>query len=443
MGTLTVKEIENAKPKSTAYKLSDGAGLYLRVTKDGAKKWVVRYMFDGVERQYLLHGLYGFGAGRLGLKEAREEATRIRALARQGVNIAVKVDEDRIAELHRQEENAAKSKTLEDLFAEWVKTVDRKDGGKELQRSFARDVFPQSDQSQLCDVHPHHIEKMLRGVVERGSHRSAVTLFSDLKQMFRWAARKRAWKSLFENPTEEIDLKEILPKSYIGAERTRALTSEEVRDLAQKLPTAHLMPQTQIAIWIILSCCCRIGEVMQARWEHVNLETGVWTIPKENSKNKKEHTIFLSSFALARFTDLRRIAQSATWCFPDKTGTTFVCTKSATKQIRDRQLTARGRKPMINRTKLADALLLLNGDWVPHDLRRTGATFMQSLKVAPAIIERVLNHVEPSKLVRTYQTYDYAEEKRDAWNRLGAFLDALLLCPEYAVLLRNDKAGRQ
>lgn len=44
---------------------------------------------------------------------------------------------------------------------------------------------------------------------------------------------------------------------------------------------------------------------------------------------------------------------------------------------------------------------------------------MQSLHVAPAIIERVLNHVEPSKLVRACQTCDYAAEKRDAWNRLG------------------------
>ena len=51
---------------------------------------------------------------------------------------------------------------------------------------------------------------------------------------------------------------------------------------------------------------------------------------------------------------------------------------------------------------------------------------MQSIKVAPAIIERVLNHVEPSKLVRAYQTYDYAEEKRDAWNRLGIKLSELL-----------------
>ena len=89
-------------------------------------------------------------------------------------------------------------------------------------------------------------------------------------------------------------------------------------------------------------------------------------------------------------------------------------------------MAASGRKPMSNRTKNSDALLLVNGDWVPHDLRRTGATMMQSLQVAPNIIERVLNHVEPSKLVRTYQTYDYAAEKRDAWNRLGELVPQLL-----------------
>ena len=44
---------------------------------------------------------------------------------------------------------------------------------------------------------------------------------------------------------------------------------------------------------------------------------------------------------------------------------------------------------------------------------------MRSIKVAPAIIERVLNHVEPSKLIRTHQNYGYAEEERNAWNRTG------------------------
>ncbi|MFO1263380.1 MAG: site-specific integrase [Rhodoferax sp.] len=246
--------------------------------------------------------------------------------------------------------------------------------------------------------------------------------------MFRWAARKRAWKHLIENPTEELDLKKdkILPREYEGAERNRALSEDEIRELAAKLPKAGLMPKTQIAMWVMLACCCRIGEVVQARWEHVDLEKSVWVIPKENAKNRKAHTIFLSPFALQKFKELKAIATSEKWCFPDTTGTTHVCMKSTTKQIRDRQLAAIGRKPMSNRSKNSDALLLVNGDWVPHDLRRTGATIMQSLHVAPAIIERVLNHVEPSKLVRTYQTYDYAEEKRDAWNRLGTRLSELV-----------------
>lgn len=428
MGNLTVKQIENAKPQDKPYKLMDGDGLQLRVAVDGVKTWLVRYMFDGKERQYRLPELYGEGEGRLGLKDAREEATHIRALARKGIDIQVKLDNERQAEIERREVEVAESKSLSDLFEEWVKTVDRKDGGKELRRSFTRDVFPIAGDLKLRNVHPEHIERMLRGVVQRGSHRASVTLFADLKQMFRWAARKRAWKHLIEDPTQELDLKKdkILPREYEGAERNRALSEDEIRELAEKLPKAGLMPKTQIAMWVMLACCCRIGEVVQARWEHVDLENGVWVIPKEHAKNRKAHTIFLSAFALQKFKELKVISASDKWCFPDTTGTTHVCMKSTTKQIRDRQLAASGRKPMRNRSKNSDALLLVNGDWVPHDLRRTGATIMQSLHVAPAIIERVLNHVEPSKLVRTYQTYDYADEKRDAWNRLGIRLSEIV-----------------
>ncbi len=70
--------------------------------------------------------------------------------------------------------------------------------------------------------------------------------------------------------------------------------------------------------------------------------------------------------------------------------------------------------------------MLSNGDWTPHDLRRTGATFMQSLGVGPGIIERVLNHTEPNKLKRTYQTYAYGKEMREAWRLLGDKLALLV-----------------
>jgi integrase len=431
MGKLTARLIETAKPGDAPYKLMDGDGLQLRVATDGVKSWLVRYMIDGKERQYRLPELFGTGEGRLGLKEARDAATHVRTLARKGIDIQVKLREDRKADLERQASQAAQAKTLHDLFDEWVKTVDRKDEGKELVRSFSRDVFPTLGDLALGQLHPEQIESVLRSVVDRGSYRSAVTLFADIKQMFRWGERKRSWKDLFENPTEEIVLKEIMPRSYEGTERTRTLSEDEVRELAHKLPKSGLMPRTQTAMWLMLSCCCRIGEVVQARWEHVDFEARVWIIPKENSKNRRPHQVFLSPFAINQFLNLKSSCTNDSWCFPDTTGMTHVCIKSMTKQVRDRQIASGGRIALKNRAKNGDSLLLMNGDWVPHDLRRTGATLMQSIKVAPAIIERVLNHVEPSKLVRTYQTYDYAEEKRDAWCRLGLKLQELVQLDAY------------
>jgi integrase len=56
-----------------------------------------------------------------------------------------------------------------------------------------------------------------------------------------------------------------------------------------------------------------------------------------------------------------------------------------------------------------------SGAWTPHDLRRTGATMMQSLEITLDIIDRCQNHVlTGSKVRRHYLLHDYAIEKRDA-----------------------------
>lgn len=425
MVKLTVKKIDNTKPKEKSFKITDGDGLQLRIAADGTKTWLVRYMFDGRERQYRLPELYGDGKGKLGLKQAREQSALVRSMARQGIDIQVKLETERKAALKQQEIEAEKSKTLIDLFEEWVKTVSRKDEGKDLRRTFTGDVFPIVGRLNLSDIQPEHIETMLRQVVDRGANRVAVLLFADLKQMFRWGSQRRAWKNLFENPTSEVELKSILPKTYTGEERTRTLSDSEILDLANKLPDSGLTPKSQIAIWLLLSTCTRVGELIKTRWDEIDFETGIWVIPKENAKNGKQHTVFLSDFAKNKFEQLQHLSVNDTWCFPDKNNASHFCIKSISKQIHDRQLAARGQKPLKNRSKRSDALILCNGEWRPHDLRRTGATMMQALNIDPIVIERVLNHMEPNKLRRTYQTFDYSETKKDAWYKLGKLLSQL------------------
>jgi len=47
---LTIKEVENAKPKDKKYKLADGGGLCLLIQPWGGKFWLWRYRFDGAEK---------------------------------------------------------------------------------------------------------------------------------------------------------------------------------------------------------------------------------------------------------------------------------------------------------------------------------------------------------------------------------------------------------
>lgn len=51
----------------------------------------------------------------------------------------------------------------------------------------------------------------------------------------------------------------------------------------------------------------------------------------------------------------------------------------------------------------------------------------EALGVSLDVIDRCQNHVMPgSKIRRHYMHHDYADEKRDAWCKLGARIDAIL-----------------
>jgi integrase len=100
--------------------------------------------------------------------------------------------------------------------------------------------------------------------------------------------------------------------------------------------------------------------------------------------------------------------------------------KTRTSNLNKRRpLNAPAWKRMSNRTGNTTALQLKGGKWVPHDLRRTAATFMQSLGVAGEVIERCLNHTEDNKVKRIYQRDELIPQRTEAFKRLGDHLALL------------------
>ncbi len=437
---LTAKEVDSAIQLARKVKqqkwLSDGNGLALKITANGSASYWLRYRHPLTHTQQ--NRSLGDHSPSFGLAEARRAAGVERETLRQGKDPNDAAEERLVAqEVAKQarlaELAAAKARiTVSQLFERWAATdlIRRKDGGKEVRRMFEKDVLPLLGEITAKDVTKGHITSVTDALLARGVRRMSKQVFSLVRQMFRFAESRDIVES---DPTARLRKVSIGGKDI---ERDRILTDSEISELGEKLPGAKLIATTELAIWLILATCCRIGELLKAEWTHINFDTGEWLIPAENAKNGKALLVFLSPFALKKFQKLYEINGTTTnetgkvmknqWCFPDRANKGPVCCKSVTKQIGDRQ---RGDKEVMNRRSLhKEALHLARGRWAPHDLRRTGATMMTALGVLPEVAERCLNHVEQNKVKRIYQRHNYEKEMCDAWRLLGAKIDLLTQC---------------
>lgn len=414
---LTDREVKSAKvePGKSSRYINGGNGLYLRVLASGAKSWVYRLKDADGKTRWLDIGPYPS----VSLLKANTEAALLKQKRRQGIDPIEEIAAKKSLEAAEKAKAAARL-TVRQLFDKWleIELSQRKDKGEEVKRAFEKDVLSKIGGMYASEVTRTNIAAVLDDIVQRGSRRMANRILTDLRQMFGFGYVRGIVES---DPTHRTRKADIGGKEV---ERDRVLSEAEIKELQQIIPDANLSKPTECAIWIALSTGCRIGELLRAKWEDVNLVAGEWRIPEENSKNAKAHTVYLSAFSRQHFSTLRSISYETEWIYPDRTGESHVCVKTVTKQIGDRQRKP-DEKPMKHRAKTTEALKLSGGKWTPHDLRRTGATIMAALGVRPDVIERCLNHTEENKVKRIYQRYDYKEEQKEAWRLLGQQLEEL------------------
>jgi hypothetical protein len=82
---LTATAVRSAQPREKTYKLSDGGGMYLEVTPNGGMYWRLKYRYHGKEKRLAI-GVYGEGAGRVSLAQARKARDEAKELLAQGLD---------------------------------------------------------------------------------------------------------------------------------------------------------------------------------------------------------------------------------------------------------------------------------------------------------------------------------------------------------------------
>jgi integrase len=365
---------------------SDGGGLYLSISGEGRRRWVFLYTWRGKQREA---GLGAAGKGGVSLKAAREKAAEGRALVKAGV--------DPIAEWNKANPEEVRSfgKAADDYLAvhqggfrnekhkaQWAMTLTRY---CEPIRGMPVDAV---DTEALLSV----LKPLWTRVPETASRlRGRIEAVLDAAKARGFIERNEA------NPARwRGHLDKLLPKR---AKLTRghhaAMPYAEVpafiAELRQRPATAAR------ALEFCILTATRSGEALAARWDEMDFEGKVWTVPAGRTKAAREHRIPLSERAV----DILREMEA------ERTG----------------EFVFPGQRPGRPLSGMAFEMLLrrINSPYTAHGFRSSFRDWAGNETLfSRELAEHALAHVIGDKAEQAYRRSDALARRRelmDAWGR--------------------------
>ncbi len=386
---LTDARIRNAKRAESAYKLSDGGGLFLSVNPTGAKCWRYRYRIGGRENLFAIGEYPAFT-----LQQARAARDDARELVRSGIHPS--------AQRRAQKLVTAKqaADTFEALAKEWID--ENKKGWSnyylsQVQTVLAADVYPDVGKLPIRAVNPAHLLAILQRVARRGAPSIAILIRQWSSAIFRYAVVTLRAE---HDPAASLKGAVTKPKT----KHKRALAQSELPEFVARLEAAKCTPPIKIALNLLLLTFVRPKELRAASWEEFDLDRAVWEVPAEHTKMKTPHIVPLSSQAVALLRRLKSINGGRPLLFPN---------------VRDP-------RRCMSPTTLNRSLERMGygGYFSAHGFRATASTHLNSMGWNKDVIERQLSHQERDKVRASYNHAEYLGERVDLMQSWADYLDA-------------------
>jgi integrase len=372
-------------------------GLVLRVFSSGRRSWYLRYRANGVLRKSKL-GDYPA----LSLAAARKEAESLRVAVRKG------------ADPVREKRAGREADTLGDLIDQYLEEHARVNlapkSADEAERILRGGDFADLRKLPASDINDADVAKALDRIERRGAMTMLNRSQSALSAVYTWASPRRRG-GVVSNPLRG------LPRRYSeGGREKRFLSLEELRTVFASVDSLDSVPEwAAVALWGVLGTGQRPGEVLQARWEHIDLSNGKWEMPLgyrkrvRGQRDAPAHDVPLSPLVVRAFRRLETNRRGYVFAAATKSG------HKGTNHLNQR--VQRGLLKDLNEHSEVVA------PFTPHDLRRTCSTHLHRMGVPRHIVERTLGHVD-SSVAGVYDRHAYWRERRDALNEWSSQLES-------------------
>lgn len=397
--------LRSLKGTGERYEVTDRViqGLVARVSAAGDVRFALRARNAAGVMKTVTLGTYPDMA----LKAARETANQIKLDMKSGRDPNAEKDALRQAASIENDKTTLREIVLEYEKRFSISKASWRPRGSKSERSGARQVIERVYASlvdrpviKISDEDFAKAVSSYKRVRQTDDHRTANGQASRarayLGPVLDWVAGRKAFQKLGASRMPKLPVASLAtthdPASddpTITGKRERVLTEAELQAvlplLAYPAPliiglrldgTKDFRP---IAMRFMLLTAARLDEVCSMRWRDLDRTNRVWRKPnvKSTRGGPRSQALPLSQPAYALLSSLPGWSKSKPdeLIFPNGSGS----------------------EPLDNWTRFQRALHRATGtsDWHRHDLRRTAATIMHSLKVPASTIEQILAHADP------------------------------------------------
>lgn len=395
MGKLYDKNLKAVinKKHPKIFTLTDGEGLGARVSVKGKISWQYRYKIDGKSQRI---DLGGYPA--ISLLKAREEAQKCREWLAEGY--------DPKSQRSLIRNKTLKPVTVKEALEYWLVNYaeeNRANAGKH-RAQFKRHIYPYIGNLPLEQTETRHwidcFDRIRIGV--KGKQRAAPVaagyVLQNAKQALRFCRVRRYATS------RELDDLTITDVGNKQNKKDRVLCNQELVDVWNMAirvgPNGNQYYRNLLRLLIAFGA--RTQEVRLSTWSEWDFDDGLWTVPKTHSKTKDKI--------------IRPI--------PDELKPWLLELKGGARKV----------EPILGEFKTPEAVsqygrliwkkLKHEEPWTLHDLRRTLATRLNELGVAPHVVEQLLGH-SLGGVMAIYNRSQYLPDKLSALDMWIEHLDAI------------------
>ena len=370
---------------------NDGGGLGLRVSRSKACSWVFRYMLRGRAREMGL-GSYP----EISLLDARAlatEARRQKALGNDPIDMRVAVRNQELID-------AARAVSFGDCSKSYIEA--RKAGWKNAkhaaQWSATLDayVLPVIGKIPVQSVDVALLHKILEPIWTEKTE-TASRVRGRVESILDWAT-VRGYRT-GDNPARwKGHLENLFPKrsEVQSVVHHPALPYGQIAAFLAILKSHEGSASSALKFTILTAA--RTGEAIGAKWDEIDFDKAIWTVPAIRMKTKREHRVPLSKLALSVLRKRHELTSRSDFVFPGSTRA----------------------KPMSNMAMLQLLRRIGRNDLTVHGFRSTFRDWAaECTAFSSEAAEAALGHVVGDKVEAAYRRGDLFEKRRklmDAWS---------------------------